>query len=120
VNVRSAKNRGLIADLTRPGTAGNSAHLRGKLTLALKALMSVNGLALSGCETAGGNRDPEDVAPVTEDKRRPSPDTLTDSTADARYNGALEGWIDRLQAAGMRLCHFYEWAGMPKIPCPKD
>ncbi len=115
MSVRPTKDRGSQVGLTRPGTAGSSAYLRGKLTIALKALTFVNGLALSGCETTGGYPYPNDVAAVMEEKPRPRPEILTDPAAHARYNSALKGWSDRLHAAGMRLCRFYERTGMPTI-----
>lgn len=38
----------------------------------------------------------------------PGDDIVTDATAEARYNSALEAWGDRKLSAGQRLCRFYK------------
>lgn len=85
--------------------------------IARAATMFLWGFALSSCQSPGGYPDPKDVAAITEAKPRPSENILTDPDADARYNSALEGWGDRLHAAGLRLCRFYQRTGMPKVSC---
>lgn len=94
-------------------------NLRGSFTFARKSLMCVNILALTACASGGGYPDIKDVSAVTEAKPLPGADILTDPAASDRYNSALEGWGDRLHAAGMRLCRFYQRTGMPNIDCGK-
>ncbi|MYL98719.1 hypothetical protein GR702_13195 [Novosphingobium sp. FGD1] len=55
---------------------------------------------------------------VTEDKPKPTAAILTDPSADARYNSAIEAWGDRVRDAGLRLCRFYERTDMEKLVCP--
>ncbi|MGF7152599.1 hypothetical protein [Novosphingobium gossypii] len=88
-----------------------------KIIAGLAAIM----LCLPGamCQTGSGYPDSKDIAAITEAKPRPGPETLTDPIANDRYNSSLEGWGDRLHAAGMRLCRFYKRSGLPKADCGK-
>lgn len=89
-----------------------------KRPAALLAIMLC--LPAAMCQTTrGGFPDAKDVAAVTEAKPKPGADILTDPAADARYNSSVEGWGERLRAAGMRLCRFYERTGMPEVDCGK-
>jgi hypothetical protein len=74
---------------------------------------------LLACKTTGGFPDPKDVAAATEVKPQPGDDILRDPAAGDRYDSAIEGWGDRVRAAGMRLCRFYARTGMPTVHCPK-
>jgi len=49
---------------------------------------------------------------VTEAKPVPGDEIVTDPVASAKYNAAVEAWGDRLRAAGMRLCRFFDRTGM--------
>ena len=119
MNVRPTRDRVVKVGLTNPGTAGNSVSLRGKVTLARKSLMCINILALAACASGGGYPDIKDVTAVTEEKPQPGVDILTDPAANDRYNSDLEGWGDRLHAAGLRLCRFYQRTGMPNVDCDR-
>ena len=77
-------------------------------------------LLLSACKTTTAYPPRQDIAEVTETKPMPGADILTDPAAGDRYDSAVEGWGDRVRAAGMRLCRFYERTGMPAVACPKD
>lgn len=57
-----------------------------------------------------------DIHAATEAKPRPTSDILTDPAADARYNAAVEGWGERVRAAGVRVCRFYQRVGV-KVEC---
>jgi hypothetical protein len=48
-----------------------------------------------------------DLEAVTAVKPKPTPDIVTDPQANERYNAAVEGWGDRVQSAGQRIC---QWA----------
>jgi hypothetical protein len=48
-----------------------------------------------------------DLEAVTAVKPRPTPEIVTDPQANERYNAAVEGWGDRVQSAGQRIC---QWA----------
>jgi len=89
-----------------------------RLALATVLLLTLPGAMCSTPQAGFPSR--EDVIAVTEAKPKPAPEVLTDATANDRYNSALEGWGDRLHAAGVRLCKFYNRTGMPQISCPKD
>lgn len=71
------------------------------------------------CQTTGGFPSRQDVVEVTEPKPRPEGDILNDPEAGDLYDSAIEGWGDRIHAAGMRLCRFYERTGMPEAICQK-
>ena len=75
-------------------------------------------LLLSACKTTSAFPSRQDIVEVTEAKPAPGPDILTDPEAGDRYDSAIEGWGDRVRAAGMRLCRFYERTGMPSLQCP--
>lgn len=77
-------------------------------------------LLLSACKTTSAYPPHQDLAAVTEAKPTPGADILTDPAAGDRYDSAIEGWGDRVRAAGMRLCRFYERTGMPGVACPKQ
>ncbi|GLK42737.1 hypothetical protein GCM10017612_06540 [Novosphingobium resinovorum] len=78
-----------------------------------------NDFALAACQTGGGLPDPKDVAVAIEAKPQPTADILSDAAASDRYNSALEGWGERLHAAGMRLSRFYERTGLSGLHCGK-
>lgn len=58
---------------------------------------------------------PADLSAVTEPKPRPSPAIVTDPQANARYDAAIEGWGERTQAAGVRICQWAKDMGL-KLP----
>jgi hypothetical protein len=72
---------------------------------------------LSACKTTSAYPPPQDIVEVTEAKPTPGADILTDPAAGDRYDSAIEGWGDRVRAAGMRLCRFYARTGMPGVTC---
>jgi hypothetical protein len=65
-----------------------------------------------------GNPPVADVEAVVEKKPAPSEAILTSPAASARYNAAIEGWGDRVSAAGGRLCRFFKARGM-EVDCPE-
>lgn len=77
-------------------------------------------LSTAACTTTGGYPPRADIAAATEAKPRPGVDILTDPSANDRYNSDIEAWGERVRAAGMRLCRFFERTGMPGIACPKE
>lgn len=83
---------------------GSFAGLTSRLTT--HGLMICLVIALSACKT-------------TEAKPTPSSDILIDPAAGDRYDSAIDGWGDRVRAAGIRLCRFFARIGMPDISCPK-
>lgn len=76
-------------------------------------------LLVSACKTPGIYPPRQDLIEVTEKKPTPGADILTDPAAGDRYDSAIEGWGDRVRAAGMRLCRFYGRTGM-KVLCERD
>lgn len=60
---------------------------------------------------------PADLEAVTEPKPKPTVDIVTSAQAAERYNAEVEGWGDRVSAAGARLCRYYRDLGM-KVDCP--
>lgn len=84
--------------------------------------MVLVGLAFAGltaCTTTErvGLPSQADIAALTEAKPVPSVAILTDPAASDRYSSEVEGWGDRLSAAGGRLCRFYQTVGM-HLDCP--
>lgn len=75
----------------------------------------------SGCGAPGSLRagfpPPADLTAATEAKPVPGPEIVTSAQAAEEYNAAVEGWGDRVSAAGGRLCRYYKRLGM-KISCP--
>lgn len=47
-----------------------------------------------------------DVEAAQEGKPRPTLAIVTDPVARERYNADVENWGDRVQSAGVRLCHW--------------
>ncbi|TYC93061.1 hypothetical protein [Novosphingobium sp. BW1] len=58
-----------------------------------------------------------DIEALVEPKPTPGPEILTDPNASARHNAAIEGWGDRIHAAGARLCRFFDAQGAD-LNCP--
>ena len=56
-----------------------------------------------------------DLQAATEPKPRPSPAIVTDPQANARYDAEVEGWGERVQAAGVRICKWADSMGA-KLP----
>lgn len=72
-------------------------------------------LFLSACKTAESGPLPPPVADlqaIVEQKPKPPKAILTDPDANDRYNESVEAWGDRIRAAGVKLCSFYENTGM--------
>ncbi|MCW2763400.1 MAG: hypothetical protein JWR85_3601 [Marmoricola sp.] len=60
-----------------------------------------------------------DLKAITEPKPVPSDDIVTSAQAAAAYDIAIEGWGDRLSAAGGRLCRWVKAnAGDVPFDCP--
>lgn len=72
---------------------------------------------LAACKTTSAYPSRQDLVEVTEAKPMPGADILTDPAAGDRYDSAIEGWGDRLAAAGGRLCRHFSRTGM-KVVCP--
>jgi len=60
-----------------------------------------------------------DVAALQEAKPVPTDDIVTDARAEARYNAAVESWGDRVSAAGVRVCRWFNANGA-KFDCRGD
>lgn len=52
-----------------------------------------------------------DIDALQEAKPMPTVDILTDARAEAAYNAEVEGWGDRLSAAGRRVCRWFAAQG---------
>lgn len=52
-----------------------------------------------------------DIKALQEAKPTPTVDILTDAKAEAAYNAEVEGWGDRLSAAGRRVCRWFAAQG---------
>lgn len=77
-------------------------------------------LLASGCAASGGYPPLADLRAVTEAKPLPTDAIATDPQAEAQYNADVEGWGDRISAAGARLCRFFDEVDMPGVDfCPK-
>lgn len=74
------------------------------------------GLAIAGltaCKTTSPAYPPSaDIAAVIEAKPKPPVEILTDPAASDRYSAAIEGWGERLRAAGVRICRYERALGM--------
>lgn len=55
---------------------------------------------------------------MTEAKPVPSAAIATDPEAAAKYDASVELWGERLRAAGIRLCRFFDETGMAGLDCP--
>lgn len=76
-------------------------------------------MAASGCANEAIPRLPvADLRAVTEAKPVPGDEIVTDETgrAAALYNSKVEGWGDRIHAAGVRLCRYARATGA-KVDC---
>lgn len=62
----------------------------------------------------------DDLRAATEKKPIPSDEIATSDRAAADYSAAVEGWGDRISAAGGRLCRWSERVYKVKVGCPKD
>ena len=73
-----------------------------KLTLLVPLLLA------SGCSKQALQLHPPaiDVEATTESKPIPSVEAVTDATAKARDDEAIESWGERVQAAGVRVCNW--------------
>lgn len=89
-----------------------------KRTIEQSSIVAV-ALSLTACTTTGGYPPLADIQAVTEAKPLPTAAILTDPAADARYNASIEATLDRVHAAGLRLCRFYARTGMPGADCPE-
>lgn len=69
-------------------------------------------LTLSACATTGAYPAKADIEAATEAKPIPPLDILTDPAASDLHASRVEGWGDRVRAAGVRLCRFFERTGM--------
>jgi hypothetical protein len=78
----------------------------------------------SGCATTQDVALPlyppnADVKAAIEPKPIPSDDIVTDPVAAENYNAAVEGWGDRVQRAGARICRWIvDNGGKLPFPCP--
>lgn len=75
-------------------------------------------LLVSACGSGGGYPPLADLQAVTESKPEPTDAIATDPQAEAHYNAEIEGWGERVQSAGKRLCRFFVATKMPGLSCP--
>lgn len=74
----------------------------------------------SGCETLGAIHPPvADLKAAVEPKPIPSDDIATSQKAADDYSASVEGWGDRISAAGGRICRWSERTYKLKLGCPK-
>lgn len=78
-------------------------------------------LLVSGCATTGAIPPPaDDLKAMVEPKPVPTDDIATSDQANADYNASVEGWGDRISAAGARLCRWTESVYKIKVGCPRN
>jgi hypothetical protein len=77
-------------------------------------------LLASACASSGALHLPaDDLKAVTEAKPVPSDETATSQKATDDYSASVEGWGDRISAAGGRLCRYTErTVGRLPFKCP--
>ncbi len=76
-------------------------------------------LAASGCAVPMSSSPPlADLQAVTEAKPKPTADIATSDRAAAQFSADIEGWGDRISAAGGRLCRYFAALGLT-VACPK-
>ncbi|AIT80931.1 hypothetical protein [Novosphingobium pentaromativorans] len=71
-------------------------------------------LFLSACKSTEPPKfypSPLDLEAVAQAKPKPTAAILTDPKANDMYNHEVEAWGDRIHAAGLRLCRFYQNLG---------
>lgn len=77
-------------------------------------------LLVSACATPGAIPPPAaDIKAVIEAKPIPSDDIATSQKAADDFSASIEGWGDRISAAGARLCRWTERTHKIKLDCPK-
>lgn len=92
----------------------SSQHSRISLLLPLATLSLA-----SGCTTPGAIHPPvDDLKALVEPKPVPTDDIATSQKAADDYSASVEGWGDRLSAAGGRVCRWSERVYKVKIGCP--
>lgn len=73
----------------------------------------------SACTTRDAIHPPvADLAAAVEPKPVPSDDIATSQKAADDYSASVEGWGDRVSAAGGRLCRWSERVYKVKVGCP--
>jgi hypothetical protein len=78
-------------------------------------------LLASACTTPGAILTPaDDLKAATEPKPVPGDDIATSQKAADDYSASIEGWGDRVSAAGGRLCRWAERVGRKSFDCPKE
>lgn len=85
--------------------------------LAGLCLLPLTLLLANGCASSGVYPPPADLQAVIEPKPVPGDEIAVDPVAEAHYNASVESWGDRLRSAGLRLCRFYQRAGMKGLIC---
>jgi len=60
-----------------------------------------------------------DLRAVVETKPIPGDEIATSQRAYDQYQASVEGWGDRISAAGARLCRWSERAYKLKLDCPE-
>lgn len=77
-------------------------------------------LVVSACETPGSIHPPvDDLKAAVEPKPVPTAEIATSQKAADDYSASVEGWGDRISAAGGRLCRWSERTYKIKVGCPK-
>lgn len=75
----------------------------------------------SACATPGALLPPaDDLKAATEAKPVPDDSIATSQKAADDFSASIEGWGDRVSAAGGRLCRYFERTGKLPFKCPKD
>lgn len=78
-------------------------------------------LLASACATPGAIPPPaDDLKAVVEPKPIPSDETAVSQEAHEQHSRAIEGWGDRISAAGGRLCRWTARTHKLKLDCPKN
>lgn len=75
-------------------------------------------LLASACASTVALPPRADLIAVIEAKPVPDDAIATDPVAEAHYNASVEAWGDRVQAAGARLCRFFQRRRMMDLYCP--
>jgi hypothetical protein len=78
-------------------------------------------LLASGCGTSGAIHPPvDDLKAAVEPKPVPTDEIAVSQKAADDFSAAIEGWGDRVSAAGARICRWSERVYRVKIGCPKE
>jgi hypothetical protein len=78
-------------------------------------------LAASACTTSGAIPPPaDDLKAIVEPKPVPTDAIATSQKAADDFSASIEGWGDRISAAGARICRWSVRVYKVKVGCPKE